>query len=183
MSQLATILTGDALEMLRTLETESVHTCVTSPPYSDSDAVEFFRSFVHRFHFNTGCFRSLRCANMATTTRHALLRTSLLDGAQGKAVYRLFVFDAKVREKTPQCRRRFSVGQPPFKQRASTFCARVFHCNVAAESRREEFYRLRSDLANMDALAVCRDGRITGHTHGVSVLFDSDSSVRIEYAC
>ena len=28
-----TILCGDALEQLRTLEAESVHTCVTSPPY------------------------------------------------------------------------------------------------------------------------------------------------------
>lgn len=28
-----TILCGDALEQLRTLEPESVHTCVTSPPY------------------------------------------------------------------------------------------------------------------------------------------------------
>ena len=27
------VLLGDALEQLRTLETESVHTCVTSPPY------------------------------------------------------------------------------------------------------------------------------------------------------
>lgn len=27
------ILQGDALEMLRTLPSESVHTCVTSPPY------------------------------------------------------------------------------------------------------------------------------------------------------
>lgn len=28
-----TILQGDAMEMLRTLPPESVHTCVTSPPY------------------------------------------------------------------------------------------------------------------------------------------------------
>lgn len=28
-----TILQGDALELLRTLPPESVHTCVTSPPY------------------------------------------------------------------------------------------------------------------------------------------------------
>ena len=28
-----TILCGDALEQLRTLEPESVHTCATSPPY------------------------------------------------------------------------------------------------------------------------------------------------------
>lgn len=28
-----TILCGDALEQLRTLEPESVHTCMTSPPY------------------------------------------------------------------------------------------------------------------------------------------------------
>lgn len=28
-----TILLGDAPELMRTLETESVHTCVTSPPY------------------------------------------------------------------------------------------------------------------------------------------------------
>lgn len=28
-----TILCGDALEQLRTMEPESVHTCVTSPPY------------------------------------------------------------------------------------------------------------------------------------------------------
>lgn len=27
------ILLGDALERLRTLETESVNTCITSPPY------------------------------------------------------------------------------------------------------------------------------------------------------
>lgn len=27
------VLLGDAIEQLRTLETESVHTCVTSPPY------------------------------------------------------------------------------------------------------------------------------------------------------
>ncbi len=35
-----TILHGDALEQLATLPDGSVDCCVTSPPYSDADAVE-----------------------------------------------------------------------------------------------------------------------------------------------
>ncbi len=33
MSQLHQILVGDCIDMMRTLPDESVHTCVTSPPY------------------------------------------------------------------------------------------------------------------------------------------------------
>jgi DNA modification methylase len=32
-SDLLKIICGDALEVLKTLPSESVHTCVTSPPY------------------------------------------------------------------------------------------------------------------------------------------------------
>lgn len=44
-----TILQGDALELLRTLPPESVHTCVTSPPYYKRNTCRRWSQFFVRF--------------------------------------------------------------------------------------------------------------------------------------
>lgn len=71
-----TILQGDALELLRTLPPESVHTCVTSPPY-DNCMCQFCE---------TPCNNGLNCSDCAH---------------EGKAVHDVFLctgFDGSVKQ-------------------------------------------------------------------------------------
>ncbi len=48
----STILTGDALEMLKTIESGTVNTCVTSPPYYGLRQYLFDKAVIRRYNLS-----------------------------------------------------------------------------------------------------------------------------------
>ncbi len=177
-----TLYNGDVREVLASLPDESVHCCVTSPPYSDADAVQLFGPDEASLHLG-GCFvGSPRSPGVSATLCNTSNLARVFDGAQGQAVLGLTPFDPQIRQKCRQGRGGLHIRLTPLPERTTALCTRIFRRDVSAEGCREQIDGLARDLPNVDSLAVGRLSRISGDSHGVSVALHADRSVRVEDA-
>lgn len=184
-----TLYHGDALAVLATLPAGSVDCCVTSPPYSDPDVVEFLHEQEQALALSKNSRRQFTSSDLVDPGTGAAGHSSaqnpllylwqVLGSAQCQACFGLRPLDSQVRQQCRQCVGRHAIGRLPVVERSALGNARRLNHERSTERLLKEQRDLWRDLFETDPLCVERMPSIAD-PHRVGRTADTDRSIGVD---